>query len=396
MRFQEKPTGSLGFVSLESNATKANNISLIKKYVSTGSLIEGVQETKMTRLELCLDRSLWGNSYFEVASIKAIVIVEGEVVGSDIICYLVNLYAPQERNEKIELWDYISRFIRDHEGEFLLFGDFNAVRYAHERSSIEFCRHTTEDFNKFIMNSNLVDMQMGGRRFTRVDKNFGVALEDVEQCSGVIGCSTASLPFTYLGLPVGSNMNIKSNWDELILKVQKKLANWKIKFLSIGGRLTLLKIVHGSLGFGSHGANHKKNGVWSSIVKASYHMHFKNIIPISSIHKRIGNGSNTRFWTDIWVGTLSLKDRFPRVFTLEMIKDCMVSDRWYEDQWNWNWNLNRIMPMVGRTGQQFFELQNLLQNLEWSDNEDTWIWDLDHNGLFFVSNARIHIDSSLW
>ncbi|GKD03225.1 hypothetical protein Tco_1178199 [Tanacetum coccineum] len=75
----------------------------------------------------------------------------------------------------------------------------------------------------------------------------GVALEDVEQCSGVIGCSTASLPFTYLGLPVGSNMNIKSNWDELILKVQKKLANWKIMLLSIRGRLTLLKPVLGSL-----------------------------------------------------------------------------------------------------------------------------------------------------
>ncbi|GJY82050.1 RNA-directed DNA polymerase, eukaryota, reverse transcriptase zinc-binding domain protein [Tanacetum coccineum] len=51
------------------------------------------------------------------------------------------------------------------------------------------------------------------------------------------------------------------------------------------------------------------------------------------------------------------------------------------------------MPTVGRTSQQFFELQNLLQNLEWSDNEDTWIWDLDHNGLFSVSSARVHIDN---
>nr|GEV54990.1 RNA-directed DNA polymerase, eukaryota, reverse transcriptase zinc-binding domain protein [Tanacetum cinerariifolium] len=35
----------------------------------------------------------------------------------------------------------------------------------------------------------------------------------------------------------------------------------------------------------------------------------------------------------------------------------------------------------------------MLQNLEFSGNEDTWLWDLDQNGLFSVSSAQIHIDS---
>ena len=126
-------------------------------------------------------------------------------------------------------------------------------------------------------------------------------------------------------------------------------------------------------------------------------MHTKNIIPLSTMRKRIGNGASTRFWTDIWVGNLNLKYRFPRVFALEMNKDCMVSDRWHEEQWNWSWN--RSMPIGGRTSQQFIELQNVLQNLEWSGNEDTWLWDLDQNGIFSVSSARKHIDSimlSFW
>ncbi|PWA43052.1 RNA-directed DNA polymerase, eukaryota [Artemisia annua] len=150
----------------------------------------------MTTLDLCLVRSLWRNTQFEVASsgargrsgglvtvwdpnvfkrsriwcIENVVTVEGEVVGSGLICYLVNVYAPH-RIRNLELWDNITRFITNHEGEFLVFGDFNAVRHEYERSNTTFCRQTSEDFNRFIIDSDLVELQMGGRQFTRVDKH---------------------------------------------------------------------------------------------------------------------------------------------------------------------------------------------------------------------------------
>lgn len=38
-------------------------------------------------------------------------------------------------------------------------------------------------------------------------------------------------------------MNRISSWDEVISKVSSRLSKWKIKSLSIGGRLTLLKSV---------------------------------------------------------------------------------------------------------------------------------------------------------
>ncbi|GKE31930.1 RNA-directed DNA polymerase, eukaryota, reverse transcriptase zinc-binding domain protein, partial [Tanacetum coccineum] len=69
-----------------------------------------------------------------------------------------------------------------------------------------------------------------------------------KEFSGNAGCSAASLPFTYIGLPVGCNMRRISSWEDMILKVQKKLSTWKIKLLSIGVRLTLIKSVLGSLG----------------------------------------------------------------------------------------------------------------------------------------------------
>lgn len=42
-------------------------------------------------------------------------------------------------------------------------------------------------------------------------------------------------------------MSLKKNWQPVIDRLHKKLFPWKDKMLSIGGRLTLVKSVLGSL-----------------------------------------------------------------------------------------------------------------------------------------------------
>ena len=54
-------------------------------------------------------------------------------------------------------------------------------------------------------------------------------------------CKTGHIPFTYLGLPIGGNLSRIQAWDPIIEKLSKKLATWKGKMLSIGGRITLIK-----------------------------------------------------------------------------------------------------------------------------------------------------------
>nr|GEX38107.1 hypothetical protein [Tanacetum cinerariifolium] len=70
----------------------------------------------------------------------------------------------------------------------------------------------------------------------------GVSEEEVSSMANHIG-----LPFTYLGLPIGSNMNHSSNWKILINRFQSRLSKWKANPLSIGGRLTLIMSVLESL-----------------------------------------------------------------------------------------------------------------------------------------------------
>ncbi|GKB90878.1 putative RNA-directed DNA polymerase, eukaryota, reverse transcriptase zinc-binding domain protein [Tanacetum coccineum] len=50
-----------------------------------------------------------------------------------------------------------------------------------------------------------------------------------------------------LGLPVGRSMRKIVDWIEVINRFSKRLASWKVNLLSIGGRLTLVKSVLGSL-----------------------------------------------------------------------------------------------------------------------------------------------------
>ncbi|GKC58290.1 RNA-directed DNA polymerase, eukaryota [Tanacetum coccineum] len=71
----------------------------------------------------------------------------------------------------------------------------------------------------------------------------GVSMEDVELTTAMVGCSTLSPLFKYLGVNVGATMSRLNSWNEVSDKISSRLSKWKLKTLSIGGRLTLLKSV---------------------------------------------------------------------------------------------------------------------------------------------------------
>ncbi|XP_022013940.1 uncharacterized protein LOC110913416 [Helianthus annuus] len=78
---------------------------------------------------------------------------------------------------------------------------------------------------------------------------YGVGLEDnpVQLMANMTGCVRGSFPFKYLGLQVGANMNLIKNWDLVVETFQKRLALWKAKTISFGGRITLVNFVLNAL-----------------------------------------------------------------------------------------------------------------------------------------------------
>jgi len=72
---------------------------------------------------------------------------------------------------------------------------------------------------------------------------FGVPDQWKIVAANYLNCSLMSFPFTYLGVPIGANPRRSQTWDPIISKCERKLAKWKQKHLSFGGRVTLIKSV---------------------------------------------------------------------------------------------------------------------------------------------------------
>jgi hypothetical protein len=69
----------------------------------------------------------------------------------------------------------------------------------------------------------------------------GVNVSDtfMDVACSFLNCIKGSLPFKYLGLPVGANPRRISTWDPVVLSLRNKLNLWGNKHISFGGRIFL-------------------------------------------------------------------------------------------------------------------------------------------------------------
>ncbi|XP_028114698.1 uncharacterized protein LOC114312635 [Camellia sinensis] len=75
----------------------------------------------------------------------------------------------------------------------------------------------------------------------------GIQKEVLADFAVQLNCQNQKLSFMYMGLPLGASPKKRSTWLPVINKFKSKLASWKKKLLSFGGRLTLIKTVLSSL-----------------------------------------------------------------------------------------------------------------------------------------------------
>ena len=136
-------------------------------------------------------------------------------------------------------------------------------------------------------------------------------------------------------------------------------------------------------------------------------------IDLHSLFKvKIGNGENTRFWIDKWVGDTPLSTVFPRLFRLETWPLCRVCDRspvsnsspasvltsvpadglivseptipsQYDPpglRFRWAWSRD----LRTSDSNELIELQSLLCNLQVTSDQDKWECLIESSRIFFV------------
>jgi len=68
-------------------------------------------------------------------------------------------------------------------------------------------------------------------------------IDDVDGLASILGCGVSSLPLKYLGILLGAFYRAKLIWDNVIEKIERRLASWKKIYLSKDGRITLIKSI---------------------------------------------------------------------------------------------------------------------------------------------------------
>ncbi|GJX87592.1 putative RNA-directed DNA polymerase, eukaryota, reverse transcriptase zinc-binding domain protein [Tanacetum coccineum] len=224
-------------------------------------------------------------------------------------------------------------------------------------------------------------------------KLYGICTSNAELCSlaSTIGCLASQFPCTYLGLPIGAKMSRFHT---------EKQAMWCKVIRSLGG----LK---------EYSSLRPNSKPWYHIAKLKDDLLKVNINLPSLFKKKLGNGRNTSFCNEIWVGDSPLIASFPHLFHLETNSNCLVCNRkpiarasfsvfstairplspLSPPGLNFTWAWQRE-PKPGLEFEELISMVSLISNLFLSNAEDCWEFTSDASRKFTVKGMRSLISSS--
>ncbi|XP_023730170.1 uncharacterized protein LOC111877898 [Lactuca sativa] len=102
--------------------------------------------------------------------------------------------------------------------------------------------------------------------------------------------------------------------------------------------------------------------------------------------------SNTSFlfWKDRWCGTLTLQERFPRLYSLEKKKLCTINDRIKTDSFNWCW---KVQQMEDDVLSDFISLCSLISDTNTLPVVNCFRFKLSIDGKYMVHSLQKYLDA---
>ncbi|XP_071729101.1 uncharacterized protein [Rutidosis leptorrhynchoides] len=122
---------------------------------------------------------IWDKNVFEVNS-EFFIAIRGKWKNSGHESIIINVYGPHDDLNKKRMWESLDMLLGSTGVSWVICGDFNEVRHCSERLNCEFVENRAKMFNDFIDRNMLVDIPMGGRKFTRVSDD-GVKMSKLDR-----------------------------------------------------------------------------------------------------------------------------------------------------------------------------------------------------------------------
>lgn len=100
---------------------------------------------------------------------------------SDLSIFVTNVYAPATPELRMDFLTEIRGIIPPHNTPWMLCGDFNMIRYSHEKNNSSFRVHEADAFNDYINDLCLIEIPLLDRSFTWSNKCSTPTLERLDR-----------------------------------------------------------------------------------------------------------------------------------------------------------------------------------------------------------------------
>ena len=123
----------------------------------------------------------------------------------------------------------------------------NMLQYADD--TVFFCEANVKSIFNIKAALNCFELASGLKVNFMKSKLGGVGVKQIsiQRFATILNCEVMTIPFVYLGLPIGGCHKKKEFWAGVIDRVKRRLSSWKGRLLSMAGRICLIKSVLSSI-----------------------------------------------------------------------------------------------------------------------------------------------------
>ncbi|XP_026459913.1 uncharacterized protein LOC113360641 [Papaver somniferum] len=199
-----------------------------------GSAYKILSKVLANRLKTVMHKMV---SDYQGAFIKGKQILDGVLIASECVESILKMEFFDENFAQAWLWEEV-----DFMDEMVVEDGLMISHLQFADDTLLFMDASEDEIRRLFLVLNSFEM-LTGMKFN-LEKSTLISVgsdEVVDSLDMEMGCKVEKLPIKYLALLIGASVRCSTVWEEVIKRMEVKLATWRKRFLSKAGRLVLIK-----------------------------------------------------------------------------------------------------------------------------------------------------------